>query len=223
MVIFLELLYNVYFRLRNLHLLFAELTANHAKVLVVQFTLTFPAESGFSVTNITTTARGTVYDTMLINQTTTNGMIQYEVYLYNRNATALTVGSGEIARIGYTTDSRLTKTNLQLTNVVLADNNAAALGITTINGSIEYKAETGVDNPSLEKSITVYPNPASNVIKVDFESIGDYSITIFDMKGKQVLTSKNQKTFDVSGFANGVYMLKVITNEGVAVKKFVKE
>ncbi|MFA4852003.1 MAG: T9SS type A sorting domain-containing protein [Bacteroidales bacterium] len=70
----------------------------------------------------------------------------------------------------------------------------------------------------------IYPNPASDNLTI--ETPQKATIEILNIEG-QVLKSMNTEevhaTLDISGFARGMYFIKVKTEKGVAVKKFVKE
>lgn len=72
--------------------------------------------------------------------------------------------------------------------------------------------------------ITIYPNPASNVLHIN--SSNDFSIMdsiIFDVTGKIILSINNQKTIDVSKLNTGIYFIKVITDKGEYKQKFIIE
>ena len=79
-------------------------------------------------------------------------------------------------------------------------------------------------------SISVFPNPANNVVTVDFTSnVTAANVQIFDVTGKMVISSelenvvngKNSTKVDISSLVSGVYMLSVKTSNGNAFKKFV--
>jgi hypothetical protein len=77
-------------------------------------------------------------------------------------------------------------------------------------------------------SIKVYPSPATNNITID---AGDLRFTnldlrIYDVVGNLVLEKNayiNKTNIDVSALPSGVYFVKVKTEKGIKVKKFVKE
>ena len=65
-------------------------------------------------------------------------------------------------------------------------------------------------------TINIYPNPTKDVLNIE----GAYnSIDIFDILGNLVLSSEYVKTVNVSSLADGVYMLNIKTENGIAVKK----
>jgi len=72
--------------------------------------------------------------------------------------------------------------------------------------------------------LNIYPNPASNNLSiiVSQKSV----IEISNIQGQLIKTITNaekQTTIDVSDLSGGVYIIKAKTENGVAVKKFVKE
>src|SRR5690606_39085476 len=74
--------------------------------------------------------------------------------------------------------------------------------------------------------LKVYPNPASDVINVDYkEDIS--SITIYDMNGRQVAHKKlnnSSNVISVQQLASGTYIMKVETvNKQTSLVKFIKK
>ena len=68
--------------------------------------------------------------------------------------------------------------------------------------------------------LNVYPNPANNKIYVDGEGIG--AVEVYNSLGQKVITVEGTENtaVDVTSFENGVYVVRVITNEGaVSTKK----
>lgn len=84
---------------------------------------------------------------------------------------------------------------------------------------VEY---TGIDEVSMENTTMVYPNPAKDVINVTAAS-NINSIEVYSITG-QLLISENgndmQSQINVSELANGIYMMKISTEDGVINKKF---
>ena len=99
---------------------------------------------------------------------------------------------------------------------------SASLLVTTKNVGIESW---------LANSVTLYPNPAKEY--VDIRVDGDLNVTameVYDVYGKVVRTvvgannySPLQTRINVSGLANGIYFVRVTTEEGVVTKQFVKK
>ena len=67
--------------------------------------------------------------------------------------------------------------------------------------------------------VLAYPNPAINSITISLKASGKISLTVTDISGKIVLNSTelllNEKAeIDISTLESGVYLLKIITNDG---------
>lgn len=61
-------------------------------------------------------------------------------------------------------------------------------------------------------NLQVYPNPANNLIQFDVPTT-DFQVALFDLQGRQVLTSKYSNQLSVVDLKNGLYMLKVYTDK----------
>ena len=82
----------------------------------------------------------------------------------------------------------------------------------------------------LLNSIALYPNPANDVVNVQctMNNVQLEGIEIIDVYGKVVRTVVGANNYspiriNVSGLANGMYFVRVTTDEGVATKPFVKK
>lgn len=77
-------------------------------------------------------------------------------------------------------------------------------------------SSTGIEENSMMKSISVYPNPSTGIFNIP--SSEKYSeITIYDMLGKKVYGQAKQGLsgiINMSAFAKGIYYLQVTENNG---------
>ena len=83
---------------------------------------------------------------------------------------------------------------------------------------------TGVNNYLLN-SISLYPNPANDVINVQCTMYNVQLVEVIDVYGKVINTINVIDTpaqINVSTLASGMYFVRVTTEEGVATKSFVK-
>ena len=65
-------------------------------------------------------------------------------------------------------------------------------------------------------SVNVFPNPADQNLTVEAEDMT--YVAIYNMLGQQVFASEcngNELNVNVSGWSEGIYMMKVQTSEGV--------
>lgn len=73
------------------------------------------------------------------------------------------------------------------------------------------------------KQFTLFPNPTSDVlnIKLNTDNVAD-EITIYNIIGQKVLSFKAQQTINVSILPPGTYCLKLESQNGIAIKNFIK-
>lgn len=92
--------------------------------------------------------------------------------------------------------------------------------------SINFTSVLGV-NDYLASKFSVYPNPTNNVVNFSNEANAVVSsIEMADLNGRVVKTATFNATegeVSVSDLATGVYMMTITTDQGVAVKKIVKQ
>jgi hypothetical protein len=83
---------------------------------------------------------------------------------------------------------------------------------------------TGIEeNGNQLHSITIYPNPATNTLYIDSHTSIETS-EVYNISGKLLLTKQlNSNQIDISSLAKGLYFIKLTTEEGSVVRKFVKE
>lgn len=77
--------------------------------------------------------------------------------------------------------------------------------------------------------VQIYPNPATQLMRLTVPNEGRYSITIFDTNGKQManyrdyLYQRQPFELDVSGLVNGVYFIRLENQDGVMEqRRFIK-
>lgn len=83
---------------------------------------------------------------------------------------------------------------------------------------------SGIDDPALNKSVTLYPNPASLSIRLAVApGVRIQNYEIMDFSGRMVRKDTyTRPLISISGLAEGNYILKLLTNEGSACLKFTK-
>ena len=85
-----------------------------------------------------------------------------------------------------------------------------------------------LSNPDFEFSsfVKLYPNPASSVVTIESQTINLKSVEIFNSLGQLIQAipnENNQLNIDVSSLQTGTYFVKVHSDKGVGVSKFVKQ
>lgn len=100
----------------------------------------------------------------------------------------------------------------------------AALGLNTNETQIEKAPQyflLSVPNVSFDKSVSLFPNPATNTININ-TSQEIVSLIVVDQLGKVVLIKNRSNHLDVSALQSGTYFIKIVTESGSEVKKFMK-
>lgn len=95
---------------------------------------------------------------------------------------------------------------------------------TTIAVSSEVLA---IEDASIETlNFKVYPNPATDIIKIDINNVADYSITLHNVIGQRVKTNAiiettNTLSIDTKHLENGIYILKIDNGTSDISKKII--
>ncbi len=88
----------------------------------------------------------------------------------------------------------------------------------------------GIMAPAVNGGMRVFPNPSSERIQLDYDLEGHSTgrVFLYDTKGNLILEKRLGEAFDhilidISRFASGTYIAKIVTNGGmVLTEKFVK-
>ncbi len=105
--------------------------------------------------------------------------------------------------------------------VAVTVSNACGNATKTQNVALNCRQiESAVDQ--IEKKMSIYPNPATNILHLEFENAAKENISfqLIDISGRMVMESItdaskgfNHKTIDLSPFSKGVYTLLVKTSQ----------
>ena len=97
---------------------------------------------------------------------------------------------------------------------------------------LQYGGSTEIDENSGLKDLSIYPNPATQFVTVEFntENAGDITFRIVDLTGKLIHAEEVNHQggnlthqFNVSQLAKGFYFLRIETKNGKTIRKFVVE
>lgn len=89
---------------------------------------------------------------------------------------------------------------------------------------------TGIKDIDWAKNISIFPNPANNIITISFPTLNatHLNIDIVDMEGrivfqwgKEVSSAKHETTLDLTKVAKGIYFIRFNAGNGFGVKKLV--
>lgn len=98
---------------------------------------------------------------------------------------------------------------------------------TTIESkAYEAKVESAENDKAIEKTIAVkfavFPNPSSGIFNLEFSSGIPFSYEITDLLGKVLETNRNGNRIDLSGYSNGIYILKLKVADKLITRKLIK-
>lgn len=83
---------------------------------------------------------------------------------------------------------------------------------------------TTITENSINSNITLSPNPTQNILNIESGELEILNYEIFDIQGKEISIELNSTSqINVSNFKQGIYILKIHTKTGIAIKKWVKE
>lgn len=93
---------------------------------------------------------------------------------------------------------------------------------------LENKNETFIKETKIgpKQEMILTPNPATDKLKVDNGQIHIKELYIYDVVGKEVKRFKGNNTkitVSVDDLCSGVYIVKALSENGIAIKKFVKK
>jgi hypothetical protein len=96
---------------------------------------------------------------------------------------------------------------------------------TTTDNSTSVNFTLSALNPNKQLPVTLYPNPAIDIVTLTASNTTLEQVTLFDMQGRQLQTATPHTetyTIDVSGRAQGMYLIKIVTPKGAGIKKIIK-
>ena len=98
----------------------------------------------------------------------------------------------------------------------------------TATASKAVHVTTGVADYDSENRIALYPNPVSHTLTLQAENSANpiTDVTIYDATGRILFRQKADTPkveINVSGWAAGVYVVRIVSVDGIVVKKFSKQ
>ena len=75
-----------------------------------------------------------------------------------------------------------------------------------------------------DKGVSVYPNPTTDILFIDDDTISIEYIKVLDIMGREVITkTTNFDQIDFSNFKSGIYFVSLYSDKGIVTKKMIKE
>ena len=133
------------------------------------------------------------------------------IYGYGEEATLVAIPNEGYKFLNWTENDTIVSEEAEFTFVVKGNRNFVANFVST----------EGVDE--LTASFRLYPNPVNDKLYIETETEVE-GVVVYDAFGRQQLAvSCQQSAISVSGLNAGVYFVMIKTNEGVVVKRFIKQ
>jgi hypothetical protein len=107
---------------------------------------------------------------------------------------------------------------------------SANIGTDTSRFVLKFEVAFATEIP--DESLTIYPNPATNELKINIDSKfkGKLQIRLTDVLGREVKNQTHEKVFtqeeikvDLSELNKGIYFIEIEDGKGKQVRKIVKE
>ena len=73
-------------------------------------------------------------------------------------------------------------------------------------------AITGTNDIASKEKLTISPNPTSGIVHIEGEAIAE--IKVYNTLGQLVKTVKNTNEIDLKGLPNGLYVVKIVDENG---------
>ena len=159
---------------------------------------------------------------------------------YNSDRTPLTTGTDcnncpggqwtgtntTLTTYTYPLNALNSETNIIFRIVFHSDESVTQLGVNiddfVINGTLS--------NQNFElNNVFVYPNPSKGIFNISLGNIQPTGIDVYDLTGKIVWSKKEisvtnfETAIDLSNVSQGIYFVKIMSNEQATVKRIIKE
>ena len=93
-------------------------------------------------------------------------------------------------------------------------------GYVLLLNDIKVVDPSGIEAISNVK-VSLYPNPVSDKLTVEGEGI--QMVQVLDVNGRNVISTEHSGSIDMSSLASGVYVVRVVTADGIRAEKIIKK
>lgn len=95
-----------------------------------------------------------------------------------------------------------------------------------LNSGTQFDLGTATEEVSTDNQVTLSPNPTTGKTMVTFDKLTPQYLTVQNVAGQVLesvkLSNSTSYELNVANFASGIYIVKVKSAEGIAVKRLVK-
>lgn len=81
---------------------------------------------------------------------------------------------------------------------------------------------SSIENYNKGNEEIIFYNPKQKCLEIINNIRKNYTIEIFSAAGIRIIEKKNQSKIDLNGISDGIYLIKVISKDGIYSKKFIK-
>ncbi len=116
--------------------------------------------------------------------------------------------------------------NITISYLIEDESNNKKLTLTNINGDKAIYGNVLLAQQDFSISnITIYPNPIKNTLQINNQNaIKINNLQMYDLMGRLVLEEVNPRMqLDVSELANGLFFVRLETDQGIFVRKVIKQ
>lgn len=173
---------------------------------------------------------------VMINTTSSNSWVSwYEIQVFSNPVKPIITQNRDVLTSSSTTNNQWYLDGSPIPGENSQSYTATAIGsyqVGVSNGNgcesmsdiVNVTSITAGVNEIAKKDVKIYPNPAKDNISI--EGVTSGKIELINLQGQVInyanVSDKN-KSMDISKLATGVYSLKITTDEGIIVKKLLKQ
>jgi hypothetical protein len=103
------------------------------------------------------------------------------------------------------------------------DINTGSLDVFVLKFKDNGTVLTNITTELVNKDVTIYPNPSSNILSINSNGINIMEVRVVDVNGRFLKRLNGTDRLDISDLATGLYILSIKTSKGLINKRFVKK
>jgi hypothetical protein len=81
---------------------------------------------------------------------------------------------------------------------------------------------TAINQVQAVPAVSIFPNPANNVLMIRTSNIHATDIVVYDMQSRETLRQKFVPQLDISLLSSGIYIIEITGAEGSVMKRMIK-
>ncbi|MFL5753050.1 MAG: PKD-like domain-containing protein [Bacteroidia bacterium] len=187
-----------------------------------------------SVAVVTSASSVTINSGDSINYLITSSPMGAATYSWTSTVTSGSVSGNSASGTSDTLTDVLTNTGAGTATVdyVITPTSAQGCSGLPFTVTVTINQPVGIAGSSFDKNVSLYPNPVTNALTVAVNDVAENLVLkLMSMNGQETVyfkslsnfNGKYQETIDLAQLPAGVYLLKVISNGNVSVKRIVKQ